>query len=238
MPRIGAAVAVQGSVGDRERVVRGLVTGAVEGGAQHRRDGDTPNHLDLIVPQLQPSPTQPDRGVLRRRRLDGNGNSRGRIVKRGQRLRGEARGAGDGEVDVRFSRPHRQPLNQGGRGVRQACRRRQELLGGDGPGQREHEPLLPALSARDGTQVRARHETEQVRLLGGDKAALAARVDDGRTKVRRDRADGGGVTGGGGNRGHAVSLLGSRGRFESTAWGLWAQRCPAGRKQVCGSRRR
>lgn len=95
-------------------------------------------------------------------------------MKRGQRLRGEARGAGDGEVDVRLPRPHRQPLNQGSRGVRQACRRRQKLLCGDGPGQRHHEPLLPAPSVRDGEQVGARHETEQVRLLGSDEAALTA----------------------------------------------------------------
>ena len=77
VPRIGEAVAVQGGVGDRERVVRGLVTGAVDGGAQHWCDGDVPDHLDLIVPQLKPPPTQPDRGTLRQRQLDGYGEPEG-----------------------------------------------------------------------------------------------------------------------------------------------------------------
>ena len=150
VPRIRPAVSVQGRVGDGERVVWGLVAGAVEGGAQYRRHGNTPDYLDLLVPQLKLTTMQADRTGLRGCRLDGNGHSRSRVSERGQRRRGETRVTGDGEVDVRLSRPHRQPLNQGGRCVRQASSGREELVCSDRSRQGDHEPLLPALSTWDG----------------------------------------------------------------------------------------
>ena len=71
MPRIRSAVSVQSRICDGQRVVRGLVAGAVEGGAQHGRDGNSSDHLDLPVPQLKPATVHSDRSGLGGRRLDG-----------------------------------------------------------------------------------------------------------------------------------------------------------------------
>ena len=131
MPRIGSAVPVQRRIGDGERVERGLVAGAVEGGTQHGRDGNPSDHLDLLVAQVKPTTVHSDRGGLGVRRIDGSGYSRRRVPEGGQRRCGQTRVAGDGEVDVRLPCPHRQIMNQGCRCVRQAGGGGQELLGGN-----------------------------------------------------------------------------------------------------------
>ena len=51
----------------------GLVAGAVEGGAQHGRDGNPSNRLDLLVAQLKPATVHSDRGGLGVRGIDGVG---------------------------------------------------------------------------------------------------------------------------------------------------------------------
>ena len=122
---------VQSRIGDGERVERGLVAGAVEGGAQHGRDGNPSDHLDLLVAQLKPATVHSDRGGLGVRGIDRSGYSRRRVPEGGQCRCGQTWVTGDGEVDVRLTCPHRQAMNQGGRCVRQTGGGGEELLRGN-----------------------------------------------------------------------------------------------------------
>jgi len=87
--------------------------------------------LDRVAGRGRRGTVHSDRGGLGVRRIDGGRYARRRVPESGQCRCGQTRVAGDGEVDVRLTCPHRQAMNQGGRCVRQTGGGGEELLRGN-----------------------------------------------------------------------------------------------------------